>query len=355
MRLTDFLRALGANRARRAWLPRFLTYTVTFACNARCIMCDSWKIAPEDELSPGELDGILAQLPQLDAVRLTGGEPFVRADFAELAGVVLRRSRPLALHVTTNGFLTERIVRFCATRPRRTPLHVLVSLDGVEEKHNHVRGRANAWRSATATLTELAVRQREWNLQLGVNQTVVDEDGVEQYRQLRDFLRPLGVDHQFVMAYDVSATYSVERGRNVAPKEVGRFATFGKFAESKLRELCDEVESDLARLPWWKRWAKQYYVRGIRNRLLHGRAEPNPRCVALNAHLRLFPNGDVPTCQFNGQVVGNLRRQSFAEVWRSAGTQAQRQWVAACPGCWAECEVMPSAVYTLDLLRPARG
>jgi Fe-coproporphyrin III synthase len=353
MRLIDFARAVVANRARRAGAPRFLTYTMTFACNARCIMCDSWKIAPEDELTPAEFDRILAQLPTLDAVRLTGGEPFVRKDFAELAGLVLKRSKPLALHVTTNGFLTDRIVRFCETRPRRTPLHVLISLDGLEDKHNHVRGRENAWRTATNTLRALAARRREWNLELAVNQTVVDEDGVEQYRRLKEFLKPLGVDHHFVMAYDVSATYSVERDRNLAPKEIGKFATFGEFADGKLRELCDEVERDLAELPWWKRLAKQYYVRGLRNRLLAGAAAPNPRCVALNAHLRLFPNGDVPTCQFNSRIVGNLRRQPFAEVWRSALAAEQRQWVAACPGCWAECEVLPSAIYTLDLFRPA--
>ncbi|MGE3775997.1 MAG: SPASM domain-containing protein, partial [Pirellulaceae bacterium] len=94
-----------------------------------------------------------------------------------------------------------------------------------------------------------------------------------------------------------------------------------------------------------------YHLRGIRNRLLYKSAVPNPPCVALNSHLRIFPNGDVPTCQFNTERIGNLRRQSFQEIWHGSKSENQRQWVRECPGCWAECEVVPNAIYTLDLTR----
>jgi Fe-coproporphyrin III synthase len=74
----------------------------------------------------------------------------------------------------------------------------------------------------------------------------------------------------------------------------------------------------------------------------------------LNSHLRIFPNGDVPTCQFNSRIVGNLREQPFVQLWQSAAAAEQRRWVRRCPGCWAECEVLPNAVYSLDLLRNPR-
>jgi hypothetical protein len=62
----------------------------------------------------------------------------------------------------------------------------------------------------------------------------------------------------------------------------------------------------------------------------------------------------VPVCQFNGERVGNLRDQLFADVWRGAAAVESRRWVDACTGCWAECEVLPSAIYTGDLLRALR-
>jgi MoaA/NifB/PqqE/SkfB family radical SAM enzyme len=148
----------------------------------------------------------------------------------------------------------------------------------------------------------------------------------------------------------VSATYSTQTEVDAAPKAAGQFATFGSFHRRDLLRLLDAVEADLGELPFADREAKRYYFRGIRNRLLHDEPSPNPRCVALNTHLRLYPNGDVPTCQFNSRRVGNLRNQTFAEVWSSVTAAQQRDWVSQCPGCWAECEVLPNALYTGDLL-----
>jgi MoaA/NifB/PqqE/SkfB family radical SAM enzyme len=291
-------------------LPRFLTYTVTFTCNAKCIMCDSWKIESKDDLSVDEVAEIFDELPTMDAVRLTGGEPFVRPDFPELVRLADQKLRPKALQITTNGFLTKRIVQFCEERRKKTPLYLLVSIDGVADKHNEIRGHSSAYKFALDTVTQLARRQKELNI----------------------------------------ATYSVERHIDVAPTEVGQFAAFGQIDNSILEDLIAEIDRDLARFPLLDRLAKRYYLRGIANRMIGRQGAPNPKCVALNTHMRLFPNGDVPTCQFNSKIVGNLRRQSFRDVWRSAAALHQRDWVQKCPGCWAECEVLPSAIYTLDLL-----
>ncbi|MEM8712844.1 MAG: SPASM domain-containing protein, partial [Planctomycetota bacterium] len=113
--------------------------------------------------------------------------------------------------------------------------------------------------------------------------------------------------------------------------------------------LLDELEDDLKLLPAPERQAKAYYVAGLRTRLLGESGPRGPSCAALHSHMRLFPNGDVPTCQNNSQIVGNLRQDSFADVWRSARARSQRKWVKACSGCWSECEVLPSAIYSGDL------
>ena len=355
LRTLSFLRSVYRNRNDQVDLPRFLTYTVTFGCNARCIMCDSWKMPAKGDLTLDEIDRIFAQLPVMDAVRLTGGEPFVRRDLLEIGDLVQRRLKPMVLHITTNGFLTDRVVSYCEQRDRRVPLQMLVSIDGVGEKHNHVRGSTQAWNMVMETIRALAPRQKALGLRLGVNQTIVDAEGADHYRQLRGVLRPYGVHNNVVMAYDTSATYNVERDVNVAPTEIGQFTTFGEFSEQNLQDLLDDVEKDAQFLPFAERLAKRYYLRGIRNRLLKKNGSPNPKCVALNAHLRIFPNGDVPTCQFNSRVIGNLRTTSFSEIWSGLLATEQRTWVKRCPGCWAECEVLPSALYTLDFLAPALG
>jgi molybdenum cofactor biosynthesis enzyme MoaA len=47
-------------------------------------MCDSWKMKGANDLRIEEIESIFRQLPKMDAVRLTGGEPFVRTDLAEI-------------------------------------------------------------------------------------------------------------------------------------------------------------------------------------------------------------------------------------------------------------------------------
>ena len=69
----------------------------------------------------------------------------------------------------------------------------------------------------------------------------------------------------------------------------------------------------------------------------------------------MLPDGRVPICQFNTRSVGNLREKSFEEIWFGEEGTRGRQWVKDCPGCWAECEVLPSAVYTGDLLVKSLG
>ena len=332
-------------------LPRILTFTVTFGCNARCVMCDSWKLPTSDDLTIDDIERIFLQMPRLDVVRLTGGEPFLRPDFPTIVELAQELLQPLAMHITTNGFLTSRIVRMVEERDSRTPLILLISIDGVGDKHNQVRGSTIAWKRVTETLTELAPLQAGRNVRLAVNQTFVDAEAPAEYRRLRDFLRPLGIPHQVVFAYETSATYNTTRELNLAPASLGEFPFRAGLKADDLQSLMDELHRDVRRLPWLERLAKRYYLRGIFQRLLHGQADPCPPCVALQAHLRLFPNGDVPTCQFNGQGVGNLKRQSFLDVWNSLATTEQRDWVRNCPGCWAECEVLPSALYSLDIAR----
>jgi len=331
--------------------PRFLTFLVTFACNARCRMCDSWKKSSGSDLTIEEIDRIFVQLPRMDIVRLSGGEPFLRKDLGNIAQLVALHLQPDILHITSNGFLTERIVTFCEERDKKLPLHLLLSIDAVGQGHDEIRGVAKAWDRVMATVRHLAPRQKELGLHLSVNQTILDNAGLEHYRDLRNLLQPLAINNQVVFAYAESATYSIRDEFELQPPTPGAFSPFGRHNPEELTAFFSELEKDLSALPLLPRSAKRYYLEGLANRLLHNRAIPNPRCVALTNHLRLYPDGRLPICQFNSTSIGNLRISSFDEIWQSETAAAGRRWVRKCPGCWAECEILPNALYSGDLFR----
>jgi MoaA/NifB/PqqE/SkfB family radical SAM enzyme len=351
VRAASFALAVLQNRTGAVPRPGYCTYLVNYRCNARCGMCDSWRLKPGVELTPAEVTTVFSKIGRLDAVRLTGGEPFLREDFAELAAAVLRASDPLVLHVTTNGSFPARVESFAAGFARLDRLRVMVSLDGLPEEHDANRGADVTFAQALETITRL----QALGVQVSVNHTVISAQSLADAPALKRRFSAMGVDVHAVLAYADSAMYGVKlRGTRaehlIAPRGYPLHpALLGA-------DVIGFVERELDELPQLRdrgtRIGKRYYLRGLRDRL-RGVEEPrpHPRCVALRSHLRLLPDGRVPVCQFNTETIGNLLTQSFDEVWHGASGRTSRAWVDACTGCWAECEVLPSALYTGDLLR----
>lgn len=346
------LRIAGGGRP----LPRILTWTLNFRCNARCGMCDSWKKPAGDEMDTDQALSVVARLPpSISAVRLTGGEPFLRDDLGTLVRALENRLRLDLVHLTTNGFLPDVVGAFLDSRARvsSVPLHLLVSVDGMDELHNEIRGRPFAFRKAMETLELVAANRRRWNVELAVNQTIVDTRGIAQYGLLRERLRSMDVPHHVVVAYAESATYSIAESADFSPSSAGAYRTATPIPRDLLESFLDEVDADTRDLPLGNRISKRYYLEGIRNRVLDGRGSPNPPCAALGGHMRIYPNGDVPVCQFNSRAVGNLLRTDFESLWNSEAALTWHAWVRRCAGCWAECEVLPSAILGGDLARHA--
>lgn len=333
--------------------PRFLTHIVTFRCNARCEMCDSWRKPGGEEATLEQIATAYRRLGPLDGVRLTGGEPFVRTDLDAIAALALEILRPLYLHVTTNGFLTDRILKFCRARDPQVPLHLMISLDGLGEAHDRIRGRSWAFRRTWETLEAILPHREAWNIRLSVNQTIVDRQGVAEASRLRDRLGELGIPHQVVLAYSDSATYSADWTDAKARGQIGGFTPLAALDASEIEDLLSIMEAEEDRADFATRVSKRYYRKGLAAHLRGETPPASPPCAALHRHVRLYPDGSVPVCQFNPRIVGNLVHQEWAEVRDGEAGRESRAWVRNCPGCQAECETLPSALYSGALLREA--
>jgi hypothetical protein len=103
VRALSLVSSIAKNRTGGVPKPSWCTYLVCYRCNARCGMCDSWRLKPGRELTVEQVALVFAKIGRLDVVRLTGGEPFLRTDMLEIAETILRVSRPSVIHVTTNG------------------------------------------------------------------------------------------------------------------------------------------------------------------------------------------------------------------------------------------------------------
>jgi MoaA/NifB/PqqE/SkfB family radical SAM enzyme len=314
---------------------------------------------PGREMSAAEVDRVFEKLGRLDIVRMTGGEPFLREDFAELAAAVYRRSRPLVLHVTTNGSFPDRAAAFVEAfeAPRR--LHVMVSLDGMHEVHDRSRGEDVTFDLALQTIERLAALRERLGLGVSVNHTVISGASLDDHERIEERMRAIGVDVHSVLAYAESSMYAIKlRGKKAEHLIVPE--GYPLHPDLQGADVVGFVDRELASADRMRdpftRIGKRYYLKGLRARLAgQTDPQPRPRCVALRSHIRILPDGRVPVCQFNTETIGSLLDQSFEELWWSAPARASRAWVDRCPGCWAECEVVPNAIYTGDMVRAAVG
>jgi MoaA/NifB/PqqE/SkfB family radical SAM enzyme len=166
--------------------PRYLIFTVTARCNAFCDFCWNWenvddagKFAKEDtpvkrpELSLDEIKKVASGFNNLLNVNLCGGEPFLREDLPEIAKAFHRTSGTQNISVTTNGFLTKKVLKSVEAIVSENPelmLRVYVSIDGPEKIHNSTRKVKDGYKYLIETANQLVkLQQKHSNLFIGCN------------------------------------------------------------------------------------------------------------------------------------------------------------------------------------------
>lgn len=112
-----------------------LNLEVTKRCNARCDFCDYWKIKP-----PAELEDYVPVVKKLNplSVGLTGGEPLLREDLADLIAALRLNFGFLFIGLITNGYLLtpERGLQLWHAGLNQ----LSISLDYLDERHDGERG-----------------------------------------------------------------------------------------------------------------------------------------------------------------------------------------------------------------------
>ncbi|MGF1578791.1 MAG: radical SAM protein [Gemmataceae bacterium] len=353
MRLMKLGLAIVNNQLGTVPKPSWCTYLVCYRCNARCKMCDSWRVKPGTEMTPEEVRLVFKKIGTLDVVRLSGGEPFLREDMVEVAVAVLEESAPSVIHITSNGSFPDRMEDFVRRFPDPKRLRFMISFDGLEEEHDINRGAEVTFKTAIEAVGRLSKMRKSYGIHVSVNHTVISKQSLEDHPTLQKIFAPLNVDIHSVLAYSDTAMYGIKRR---GKKSEDLISSTGYPLHEKLKDadcigFVKQQLKDLSKLnDPVLRIGKKYYLKGLLARLQkQANPKPKPKCVALRSHIRLLPDGSVPVCQFNTEKMGNLVTQSFDEVWHNQKTKESRQWVDDCPGCWAECEVMPNAIFSGDL------
>lgn len=307
---------MQGGRAVRSY-PVDAVLAVNYRCNSRCKMCNIWQSQTDDELLPEEFATLP---PSLRTINVSGGEPFLRDDLVDVLRV-LRASCPSArITISTNGFLPEKIERVMREARAIDPFIAFgVSIDGVGEKHDEVRGVSGGFERAIDTLHRVkAIGVRD--LRIAFTASALN---VEQFSQVYALAQRLGVQFTCAIAHSSShyfrTTSSYALDTELLAKEMGRIVS------SELKTFSP------------KRWARAYFTSGLFS-YATGKGRPLP-CDAGSAFFFLSPSGNVYPCNVLDRVMGNIRHtKSFERLWTSLEAELARETVRKCSlGCWMIC------------------
>ncbi len=293
------------------------TVIVTYRCNARCNMCNRYKCPSkaEEEISVETIK----KLPQMYFTNITGGEPFIREDLPDIVRELYKKSDRIV--ISTNGFFTDRIVELCKEFP---DIGIRISIEGLEETNNKIRGLDDGFNRGYTTLKRLVEMGMK---DVGFGMTVQDanaKDLVALYK-LSDEM-----NMEFATASLHNSFYFVE-AKNIIHD---RMMVAQEF-ENLVNELLKSNSP--------KKWFRAYFNHGLIN-YIFGQKRLLPCDMSFDTFF-IDPYGDVMPC--NGtkdkEVMGNLNEMTWDELWSSEAAENVRKKVRCCDRqCWMIGSVSPA-------------
>jgi MoaA/NifB/PqqE/SkfB family radical SAM enzyme len=315
--------------------PSFLILFINSTCNMKCEHCFYWRnLNRRDDLSKEEIFKLSRSLGRIENLNLSGGEPFLRKEFAEICRQFIQYNKARQIYVPTNGWYTEKMVEQISLTLAENDLDLFVvelSLDGMQEFHDQFRVAPGSFARAMKTYDALAELQaRDPRLRIHSISTATHIN-MDEIRRLTTYLfdRCPKMDHHNLAIIRGDRKNASLEGPSLgqyqelyqyirrlwAPRETGRY---GSVVEPMLQ------------------WAK---VRTITEQ-----TQVIP-CLAGRLSAVVYANGDVSVCELHAPL-GNLRKQSFWQIWGSEEARKLRESIAS-KDCYCTTEVFmwPSIVY----------
>ncbi len=343
--------------------PRLVFWEVTKGCNLRCIHCraSATELSSPSDLSTHTALGIIDQIA--DAANpilvLSGGEPLYRSDIFQLARYGTDKGLRVAL--ATNGTLvTKDVARMIVDSGVK---RVSISLDGADAAtHDAFRGIPGAFDAATQGLRNL----KALGMSVQINMTIARHNA----KQLPDVLqlaKSLGADalHTFLLVpvgcgvdiaaeqmvapdeyekmlnwfYDESLAGGIELKATCAPHYF-RVVRQRRAAERRSAEAAAKAATPAAQgapdpcaigptemiMPGGTGISLKPQAAGhpAGNHTGHPSGHPSDMnamtkgCLAGTGVCFISHEGEVFPCGYLPVIAGDLRKQTFDEIWQNA-------------------------------------
>ncbi len=315
-------------------MPVNVAVSIISTCNSRCLTCNIWRDhTPGDgrpDLTVEEFDRVFKSLGRMPYwFTVSGGEPFMRKDIVEICKSIYDNCHPAQINIPTNSLvwrpLPERVAAI-ADYCKDSELVINLSLDGVGEKHDELRGIRGNFDKVMLVYQQLRALKRP-NLTIGVH-SVISRFNVDHFPELHRFVTEEMKPDSFISEI---AEERVELGT------IGAGITPGAEAYARAVDVMIEgskLEPHRGRSRFIQALRRRYY--DLVKKYLEGSGQLVP-CYAGWASTHIAPNGDVWSCAVRAKPIANLRDHDydFKRIWFSKLAKPLRRSIrnqeCACP------------------------
>lgn len=299
----------------------YLFWECTLRCNINCLHCGSdchsdYKLKDMPAADFLKVTKEISQHYNANKIMvvITGGEPLLRNDLEECGKELYNQGFPWGF--VTNGFaLTETRFRNLINSGLRS---MTISLDGLKESHNWLRGNSNSYDKAIAAIKILCA---EKNFTFDVV-TCVNQRNIDELPEIKKLLLEMGVKRWRIFT--------------ICP--------IGRAKENPLLDISDEQFVGL--MNFIKDTRKETLINtsyGCEGFLGNFETEARDGYFFCRAGVNIasvLADGSICACpniNRNNFTQGNIYSDNFIEVWNSKFQKMRdREWTKT--GICADCK-----------------
>ena len=320
--------------------PKIVSITITDVCNLRCKMCGQWQskrrkknLQKVNSLPLSTWKKVIDEISHHKGtiILIRGGEPFLYPSIIELLTFI--KNRKIFVSIDTNGMLLEKYADDIA---RLAVDNLVISVDGPESIHDHVRGVVSSFRSIQDGLE--ALRQAEKREGVLINKILCFVISRYSYRGLGEmpnvarqlkvgrivivpyyhFSRNTGAEYEKIMRKEFQTSVSSWKGfhHEASGVDIKEFIKLFRSFKENLEDIIHEPFMDFSEREykiWFSNSHKEARQRTCRN----------PQVLS-----DILPNGDVNFCvDFPDYIIGNIRNSTLEQIWNSQKADKFRSYL----------------------------
>jgi sulfatase maturation enzyme AslB (radical SAM superfamily) len=306
--------------------PRVIQLPITYRCNSKCVMCNIWKMDWSNEMDLQSFKTALKSklFKKVIAVGINGGEPSFVKQLPEYTEAILQLPKLKSLNIISHGFNQKLLLPKLKEMYKRCKLagvkfHVSISLDGVGDVHNKVRG-LDIFKITSSTIDEINNNSKKYCDSFDTGCTVIQQN-VDDLKELDAYVKAKGIPIKYRLG--------ISNKRIESYKILDEFSVFNKQASQSAKEFFyTKIGKESGIYNKFKYFSIYYFLKNNYSKRLLG-------CMWKDNGVTLDSRGNLYYCAVESKKIGNILTENGEKVFFSKNNLSYRKSIVEekCNSC----------------------